>query len=315
VIEISIPVVKSLQSTGSYGRFAAEPLDIGFGVTLGNAMRRVLLSSLPGAATTWVKIEGVQHEFTTIPYLREDVMEFLLNVKELRLKPVTNRSGTLFLDVEGEGIVVAADIQASMDFEIANPDLHLASLDSADAKLHAEFNVELGRGYVPAISAEGLPIGALPVDAVFSPVRKANFAVEPIKPGEERSPERLILEVWTDGTITPTEAITQSATILANEFAAFRALETSAPELGSGVSGLGMPPEQYDKTLAEMGLSTRAHNSLRRGGIMTLGQLVERTREGLPPLPGFGDKSQVEVEELLSNLGYPIPEKEKGKSK
>ncbi len=315
MIEISIPVVKSLQSTGSYGRFAAEPLDIGFGVTLGNAMRRVLLSSLPGAATTWVKIEGVQHEFTTIPYLREDVMEFLLNVKELRLKPVTNRSGTLFLDVEGEGIVVAADIQASMDFEIANPDLHLASLDSADAKLHAEFNVELGRGYVPAISAEGLPIGALPVDAVFSPVRKANFAVEPIKPGEERSPERLILEVWTDGTITPTEAITQSATILANEFAAFRALETSAPEPGSGVSGLGMPPEQYDKTLAEMGLSTRAHNSLRRGGIMTLGQLVERTREGLPPLPGFGDKSQVEVEELLSNLGYPIPEKEKGKSK
>ncbi len=313
--EISIPVVKSLQTTGSYGRFAAEPLDIGFGVTLGNAMRRVLLSSLPGAAITWVKIEGIQHEFATIPYLREDVMEFLLNVKELRLKPVTNRSGTLFLDVEGEGMVAAADIQASIDFEIANPDLRLASLDSAEAKLHVEFNVELGRGYVPAISAEGLPIGALPVDAVFSPVRKANFAVEPINPGEERSPERLILEVWTDGTITPTEAITQSATILMNEFAAFRALETSSPELARTVSGLGMPPEQYETPLAEMGLSTRAHNSLRRGGVMTLGQLVERTREGLPPLPGFGDKSQVEVTELLSNLGYPIPEKEKGKSK
>ena len=313
--EISIPVVACVQSTGSYGRFSAEPLDIGFGVTLGNAMRRVLLSSLPGAAVTWVKIEGVQHEFSTIPHVREDVLEFLLNVKELRLRPVTQQGGKLFLDVENEGSVSAADIQSSIDFQVANPDLRLASLDSDEAKLHVEFNVELGRGYVPAISADGLPIGALPVDAVFSPVRKANFAVEPINPGEERSPERLIIEVWTDGTITPFEAVTRSSDILVKEFAAFRSLEAPPLDEARGTSSLGIPSEQYNTALTEIGLSTRAHNSLRRAGIMTLGQLIEKTRDGLPPLPGFGDKSQVEVQELLTGLGYPIPEKSKGKSK
>ncbi len=313
--EISIPVVACVQSTGSYGRFSAEPLDIGFGVTLGNAMRRVLLSSLPGAAVTWVKIEGIQHEFSTIPHVREDVLEFLLNVKELRLRPVTQQPGKLFLDVESEGVVSAADIQSSIDFQVVNSDLSLASLDSDEAKLHVEFNVELGRGYVPAISADGLPVGALPVDAVFSPVRKANFVVEPINPGEERSPERLIIEVWTDGTITPFEAVTQSADILMKEFAAFRSLETPTALEAGAATGLGIPSEQYNTALAEIGLSTRAHNSLRRAGIMTLGQLIEKTRDGLPPLPGFGDKSQVEVQELLTSMGYPIPEKSKGKSK
>ena len=313
--EISIPVVACVQSTGSYGRFSAEPLDIGFGVTLGNAMRRVLLSSLPGAAVTWVKIEGIQHEFSTIPHVREDVLEFLLNVKELRIRPVTQQPGKLFLDVENEGVVSAADIQSSIDFQVVNPDLSLASLDSDEAKLHVEFNVELGRGYVPAISADGLPVGALPVDAVFSPVRKANFVVEPINPGEERSPERLIIEVWTDGTITPFEAVTQSADILMKEFAAFRSLETPSAGEPGAATGLGIPSEQYNTALAEIGLSTRAHNSLRRAGIMTLGQLIEKTRDGLPPLPGFGDKSQVEVQELLTSMGYPIPEKSKGKSK
>lgn len=313
--ELSIPAVTCVQSAGSYGRFGAEPLEIGFGVTLGNAMRRVLLSSLPGAGVTWTKIEGVQHEFSTIPHVREDVLEFLLNVKELRLRPVTHQEGKLFLDVEGEGIVCAADIQHSIDFEVINPDLVLANLDSAEAKLHVEFNVELGRGYVPALSAEGLPVGALPVDAVFSPVRKANYTVEPINPGEERSPERLVIEVWTDGTITPWEAMTQSADILIRQFAAFKGVEAPSEEQARVPSGLAISPEQYNTPLAEVGLSTRAHNSLRRGGIMTLGQLIEKTREGLPPLPGFGEKSQVEVEELLTGLGYPIPEKTKGKSK
>mgnify|MGYP001075534046 CR=1 FL=1 len=312
--ELSIPAVTCVQSAGAYGRFAAEPLEIGFGVTLGNAMRRVLLSSLPGAAVTWTKIEGVQHEFSTIPHVREDVLEFLLNVKELRLRPVTHQEGKLFLDVEGEGIVCAADIQGSIDFELVNPDLVLANLDSAEAKLHVEFNVELGRGYVPALSAEGLPVGALPVDAVFSPVRKANYAVEPINPGEERSPERLVIEVWTDGTITPWEAVTQSADILIRQFAAFKGVEAPSEEQARVPSGLAISAEQYNTPLAEVGLSTRAHNSLRRGGIMTLGQLIEKTREGLPPLPGFGEKSQTEVEELLNGLGYPIPEKTRGKA-
>jgi len=313
VSEISVPVVACIQPTGSYGRFVAEPLDIGFGVTLGNAMRRVLLSSLPGAAVTWVKIEGIQHEFSTIPNVREDVLEFLLNVKELRLRPVTHEAGKLFLDVESQGIASAADIQPSLDFQIVNPELSLANLDSDDARLHVEFNVELGRGYLPAVSADGLPVGALPVDAVFSPVRKANFAVEPINPGEERSPDRLIIEVWTDGTITPFEAVTQSAEILIREFTAFRSLERpDSAGMGSG-AGMSVPPDVYNAELSTVGLSTRAHNSLRRAGIMTVGQLIDSTREGLPLLPGFGDKSQAEVEELLARLDYPIPDKSKGK--
>jgi len=315
VSEISIPAVSCVQSAGSYGRFSAEPLDIGFGVTLGNAMRRVLLSSLPGAAVTWAKIEGIQHEFSTIPHVREDVLEFLLNVKELRLRSVTHQEGKLFLDAEGEGAICAADIQGSTDFEIVNPDLCLANLDSAEAKLHVEFNVELGRGYVPAISSEGLPVGALPVDAVFSPVRKANFTVEPINPGEERSPERLIVEVWTDGTMTPWEAVTQSSEILMKQFAAFKGLAVPSEEKDRVPAGLAISPEQYNTPLADVGLSTRAHNSLRRGGIMTLGQLIEKTRDGLPPLPGFGEKSQVEVQDLLTSLGFAIPDKTKGKTK
>jgi len=309
VSDISIPVVSCVQSAGTYGRFSAEPLEMGFGVTLGNAMRRVLLSSLPGAAVTWIKIEGVQHEFSCIPHVREDVVEFLLNVKELRLRPVTHQEGTLFLDVEGDGVVCAADLQASTDFEVVNPGLLLTNMDSAEAKLHVEFHVELGKGYVPAVSADGLPVGALPVDAVFSPVRKANFAVEPINPGEERSPERLVIEIWTDGAVTPWEALTQSADVLMREFAAFKGVEAPTLEQGRAASGLAISPEQYNTALADAGLSTRAHNSLRRGGIMTLGQLVEKTREGLPPLPGFGEKSQVEVQDLLTGLGYPIPEK------
>lgn len=302
-LELSIPSVKCVETAGNYGCFLAEPLEVGFGVTLGNALRRVLLSSLPGAAVTWVKIEGVQHEFSTIPYVKEDVIEFLLNVKELRLRPLSHQPGKLILEVEGEGKVCAADIKQTVDFQIANPELQLATLDSDQAKLYVEFNVELGRGYESARSADGLPVGALPVDAIFSPVRKVNFSVESIKPGEERSPEKLTLEVWTDGTICPREAVSQGASILISQLASFKELETLAEqaELGSGVR---ISPDQYNTPLEELGLSTRVCNSLRGAGILNLGQLVEKYREGLLSLPGFGKKSRKEVEELMSKLGF-----------
>ena len=154
---LSIPTVTCVESTGNYGRFLAEPLEPGFGVTLGNALRRVLLSSLPGAAVTWVKIEGIQHEFSPIPYVKEDVMEFLLNIRQVRLCPLSHQPGQLVLEAEGEGKVCAGDIKPSTDFRVANPELYLASLDSAQAKLYVELNVELGKGYVPAKSADGLP--------------------------------------------------------------------------------------------------------------------------------------------------------------
>jgi len=301
--ELSIPSVTCVESSVNYSRFLAEPVEPGFGVTLGNTLRRVLLSSLPGAAVTWVKIEGIQHEFSPIPHVKEDAMEFLLNVKQLRLCPLSREPGQLLLEVEGEGKVSAADIKPSADFRIANPELYLASLDSSKARLYVELNVELGRGYVPAKSADGLPVGALPVDAIFTPVRKVNFFVESIKPGQEGSPEKLILEIWTDSTIFPWEALTQSASILANQFSSFRDFEVPMAK------ALPVLPEQYNTPLEELNLSTRSYNSLKRAGISTLGQLLEKGREGLPPLPGLGAKSRAEVEELMAKLGAPVPEK------
>ena len=298
--EISIPTVTCVESSGNYGRFLAEPLEPDFGVTLGNALRRVLLSSLSGAAVTWVKIEGIQHEFSPIPYVKEDAMEFLLNIKQLRLCPLFRQSGQLLLEAEGEGKVCAGDIKPSAHFRVANPELYLASLDSPQAKLYVELNVELGRGYMPAKSADGLPVGALPVDAIFTPVRKVNFFVESIKPGQEGSPEKLILEIWTDATISPWEALNQSAIILINQFSSFRDLEVPMAK------ALSILPEQYDTPLEKLNLSTRSCNSLRRAGILTLGQLVEKGSEGLPPLPGLGVKSRAEVEELMAKLGTPV---------
>ena len=301
---LSIPTVTCVESTGNYGRFLAEPLEPGFGVTLGNALRRVLLSSLPGAAVTWVKIEGIHHEFSPIPYVKEDVMEFLLNIKQVRLCPLSHQPGQLVLEADGEGKVCAGDIKPSTDFRVANPELYLASLDSAQAKLYVELNVELGKGYVLAKSADGLPAGALPVDAIFTPVRKVDFSVEPIKPGQEGSPEKLILEIWTDATLSPWEALSQSAVILINQFSSFRDFGVPMEK------ALSISPEQYDTPLEELNLSTRSCNSLRRAGILTLGQLIEKGREGLPPLPGLGAKSRTEVEELLAKkIGPPVLKK------
>jgi DNA-directed RNA polymerase subunit alpha len=303
--ELSVPTITCVETSVNYGRFLAEPLEPGFGITLGNALRRVLLSCLPGAAVTWVRIEGIQHEFSPIPHVKEDAMEFLLNIRQLRLCPLSRQPGQLVLDVQGEGKVCAADIKPSTDFRVANPELHLASLDSSKARLYVELNVELGRGYVPARSANGLPVGALPVDAIFTPVRKVNFSVESIKPGQEGSPEKLVLEVWTDGTILPWEALNQSAIVLINQFSSFRDFEVPMARV------LPILPEQYDTPLEELNLSTRSHNSLKRAGIFTLGQLMEKGREGLPPLPGLGAKSRAEVEELMARLGSPIAEKKK----
>jgi DNA-directed RNA polymerase subunit alpha len=301
--ELSIPTVTCAEGTKNYGLFLAEPLEPGFGTTLGNTLRRVLLSSLPGAAVTWVKIEGIHHEFSPIPYVKEDAMEFLMNIKQLRLCPLSHRAGLLTLEAAGEGKICAGDIKPSADFQIANPELYLAALDSPQAKLYVELNVELGRGYVPAKSADGLPVGALPIDAIFTPVRKVNFSVESVRPGQEGSPEKLILEIWTDATILPWEALSQSASILVNQFSSFRDLEVPMAK------ELSIVPQQYDTPLEELNLSTRSYNSLRRAGIFTLGQLIEKGKEGLPPLPGLGAKSRAEVEELMEKAGSPVSKK------
>lgn len=317
---LSLPRVECAESTETYGRFVAEPVEKDFGVTLGNSLRRVLYSSLPGAAITWVEIEGVQHEFSTIPHIKEDTTDFLLNVREVRIRPLSQRPGKLSLEVEGEGEVHAADIKLTADFEIVNPELYLATLDSPEARLSAEFNVELGRGWVPASSSDSLPIGAIPVDAIYSPVRKADFSVEASDLRESSHQEKLVLEVWTDGALSPTEAVSQSAAVLMEQFSCFRELAKALVEEGAELAWQGLiPPEQYSMPIDQLALSTHTYNSLRRGGVTTLGQILEKGIEGLCALAGFGAKSRDEVEMALTGLDLPfIPgvkeKKQKGQS-
>ena len=310
---LSIPTIKCVEATDTFGRFFAEPLEKGFGTTLGNSLRRVLLGYLPGAAVTWVKIEGVQHEFSTLPYVKEDTIEFLLNVKALRLKPLSDRPGKLTLEVEGEGQVCAADIKPSADFEVINPELHLVTLDSHEAKLYVEFNVELGEGYRQAESIDNLPLGAIPVDAIFGPIRKVNTTVEPIHIGKETSRERLCLEVWTNGAISPVEAISLGAEILINQLSPFvEYVSVSQMEEEKQLIRLSIPDEKYNMPIEQLDLSVRTLNSLRRGGITTVGELITKGEKELLSLRNFGQKSKQELEERLKALGVSLAPRGEG---
>ena len=206
-----VPKIECTEQEENFGRFIAEPLEKGFGITLGNSLRRVLIGYLPGAAITQVRIQDVQHEFTVIPHAKEDVMDFLLNVKEIRLKPLSDRGGTLVLDIEEEKRITASDIKPTADFEIANPDLPLITTTSEDARLYVEFDVEMGTGFQSAEASDSTPVGTIPVDALFTPIRKVNYTVEPTHLGRETSRERLELDVWTDGTVSPVDAVSQAA--------------------------------------------------------------------------------------------------------
>jgi len=302
-----IPKAECVESEENYGRFIVEPLEKGFGVTIGNTMRRVLLGQLQGAAVTRVQIEGIQHEFSTIPYVKEDATEFLLNVKALRIKPLSQQPGKLILEKEGEGRVYASDIQPSSDFEITNPELYLATLDSPEAKLYAEFDVELSKGYREAESTDNLALGVIPVDAIFSPIRKVNFTTEPVYIGQENSRERLNLEVWTDGTISPTDAVSKAAEILTEQFSPFvysNQLSQVEAETESGV--LAISEELYNMPVEQLNLSVRTMNCLRRGGIATVGELAGKSERDLMSLRNFGQKSNLEIQDRLEALGLSL---------
>jgi len=294
------------ESTDDYARIVAAPLLPGFGITLGNALRRVLLSSLPGAAVTSVRIEGIQHEFSTITGIKEDSIEFLLNVKEIRLRALSDRAGMLVLDHTGRGgPVTAADIQLPEHFEIANPELYLATIDSKSGKLYVEFNVEQGRGYVPAGHVDGTQLGVIPVDAIFSPVRKVTYRVEHTRVGQATNYDKLTLELWTDGTITASEAVSKSADILIEQFKLFSQMGRPAMpivERGLG-AGIQLSPERYNMAIEDLSLSMRAYNCLRRSGLMTVGQVLEKSEEELLALRNFGRKSYDELRERLDELG------------
>lgn len=312
VIEPESTQITTEEESEAYARIVAEPLAPGFGITLGNALRRALLGSLPGAAVTSIRIEEVVHEFSTIPGVKEDTMELLLNFKELRLRPLSDRPGKMYLEASGPGEVHASDIQVAADYEIVNPDLYLAALDSDKAHLTVEFTVERGRGYLPADQSDGLPIGVIPVDAIFTPVQKVNYHVEHTRVGQMTNFDKLILEVWTDGTTNAIDAVSESADILREELAIFSQMgkpEPSIVEHGVG-RGLALPADKYNTPIEELSLSVRAYNCLKRSGLMTVGQVLEKSEDELLTLRNFGQKSYDELKNRLIEFGYLQPESE-----
>ena len=312
-IETGVPQLNLEEEIeGTFGKILAEPLEAGFGTTVGNALRRTLLSALPGTAITAVRIEGVEHEFSTLPNVKEDMVELLLNLKDVRIRSLAERAGKMYLDVQGEREVTAADIQPSADYEIVNPELHIATLESSAAHLTIEFNVEQGRGYMPAGSADGLPIGVIPVDAIFSPVRRVNYRVEHTRVGQVTNYDRLILEVWTDGTIAPVDAVSNAAEILADQFALFsRFGKPQSTVVGRGLgSGSALPPDRYNTPIEDLNLSVRAYNCLKRSGLMTVGAVLEKSEEELLALRNFGRKSYDELRDKLIELGFLSPDVE-----
>jgi len=304
LVSLSVPKIEATEQNDKYGRFVAEPLDKGFGTTLGNALRRVLLRYLPGAAVTNVRIEGIQHEFTAIPDVKEDVLDFLLNVKTLKIRAMSGQTGKLYLEKEGRGEIHASDITPSVDFEIVNPELYLATIDSPDGRLMVEMDVELGTGYQPAGSSANLPVGTIPVDAIFTPVRKVNFTTEPVHLGRETSLERLVLEIWTDGTIAPSRALSRGATVLAEQLRPFvdYGRSTQIDEERQAIRAT-IPDDLFNLPVEKLDLSVRAMNCLRRSGINTVGELVSLGEKELLSLRNFGQKSRQEVEEKLQTLG------------
>jgi DNA-directed RNA polymerase subunit alpha len=303
VPDLSITIQENEET---YGRFVAEPLERGWGVTLGNPIRRSLLNALPGTAITWVRIDGIHHEYSTVKQMREEVVEFLLNVKGIRLRSLADRPGRLRLEVDGEGEVRAGDIMATADFEIVNPEHHLATLDNGGARLSVEFNVEQGVGYEPANHEEGLPIGVLPVDAIFTPVRKANFAVEATRVGQRSDLERLVIEVWTDRTITPLDAMQAAGNLLMERFFLFKTLDkTQDDEEVSGVPGV--LPEVFNTLVETLSLSARTLNCLKRAGINRVGEVLMMPKGELLKIRNFGQKSLDELYDKLAEKNY-LPE-------
>jgi DNA-directed RNA polymerase subunit alpha len=310
VIEIEKPRIECVEinEKKDYARFLVEPLESGYGITLGNSLRRVLLSSLPGAAVTSVKIEGVLHEFSSIPGVMEDVTDIILNLKMLALKVYSDEPQVVWLEATGEGEVTAADIQLNSEVEILNPELHIATLDSG-AKLSMEITVEKGRGYRPSEKnrKEEHVIGVIPVDSIFSPIKKVNYTVTDTRVGQITDYDKLTLEVWTDGTILPDEAVSLSAKILNDHFKLFIGL---TEKIGDVEIMVEKEEEEKDKILdmsiEELDFSVRSYNCLKRAGINTVGELIQKTEEEMMKVRNLGKKSLEEVDEKLKSLGLSL---------
>ena len=309
MIELENPQIEPVEELGAYAKYEASPLPAGYGVTIGNALRRVLLSSLEGAAVTSIQIRDVYHEFSTLPGVKEDVTQVVLNVKKLRLKSYAPHPVQLKLVKSGAGAVSAADILETADVEIVNPDQHLLTLDSDDVTIELDLTVERGVGYLAAERADQLPIGVIPVDAIFSPVRKVNYWVENTRVGQMTNFDKLTIEIETDGTLPPEEALSRAAEILVGQFGLF----TSAGKaLVAGERGLvgtpALPPNMLDMPIEDLDLPMRAYNSLKRNNIVKVGQLLQLTDEDLLRMRNFGKKSLDEMKERLRMRGFLPPD-------
>jgi DNA-directed RNA polymerase subunit alpha len=301
------PHIEEVHAEGNLSRFEVTPLQEGYGVTLGNALRRVLLSSLEGAAVTSVQIAGVFHEFSTIENVKEDVTQIVLNVKKLRLRSFARHPLTLKLVKRGAGPVTAADIAESADVEIVNPELVLLTLDSDSGSIEMDLTVETGVGYRPAEHTEEMPIGVVPVDAIFSPVRRVNYQVEKTRVGQMTNYDRLMLEIVSDGTTTPQAALSQAADILMREFGRFA--EIGRPVAAAGAESPTAPSANLlDAPIEELDLPMRAYNSLKRNSITKIGQILSLSDEEFLRMRNFGQKSLDELKERLALRGFIAPE-------
>ena len=315
ISNLILPKIESTAMSQEYGRFVVGPMERGYGTTVGNSMRRVLLASLPGAAVTSIRVTDVPHEFSAIPHVREDMMQLILHIKKLRLKLHNTDTARLRLEVHGEGVVTAADLQVPPEVEIFNPDLYLFTVDSDEAFLEIEMTAETGRGYSPAEQRGRLPIGELPVDAIFSPIRRVNYEVEKTRVGQVADYDRFVMEIWTDGTIKPEEALAQSAQIMMQYLRPIGGVseETFLPVEEEEEEEGAIPNEIYDTPIESLDLSVRVFNSLKRTGITKVGEMLdmlERGEETMLAIRNFGEKSLDELKQQLRAKGYLVDEEE-----
>jgi DNA-directed RNA polymerase subunit alpha len=290
--------------TKTYGKFFAEPFERGFGTTIGNSLRRVLLSSIAGAAVTSIKIEGVQHEFSTLAGMKEDVTDLILNVKQLRLKMHTDKPQTMKLTKKGAGDVLAKDIIHSSDIEILTPDLVIATLDK-DANLDMELTVNIGRGYSPAErnKEDGMAIGVIPIDAIFTPIQKVSLSVENARVGRRSDYDKLILEISTDGSVRPEDALGFAGKILKDHLTIFINFEEIEEESQANRDGGSALNKNLSKHVGELELSVRAANCLKNAGIQSMAELVQKTENEMLDTKNFGVKSLNEIKDMLTSMG------------
>ena len=309
MIEIEKPTIsKEISDDGKYGKFTVEPLERGYGTTLGNAMRRILLSSLPGAAVTSVKIDGILHEFSTIPGVKEDVTEIILNLKKLAVKLHNVDTKRAIINAVGPKEVTAADIVGDSDIEIFNPDLHIATLEE-NAALVMEINLARGRGYVPAEQnkTDSTPISVIPVDSIYTPVSRVNYTVENTRVGQVTDYDRLVLEIWTDGSVTPEEGVSIGAKIMQEHLNLFIELDDNTDNMEIMVEKEEDQKEKaLEMTIEELELSVRSYNCLKRASINTVEELTEKTEEDMMKFRNIGKKYLEEVKNKLAELGLSL---------